>query len=138
MTNDHNIRLLNNKIMQKVKTGFLQELQSDGSIANSSVRLFSCFFFVFLCIYTFASFHSYEDQFTIYVTLLREKCITEQSFNMLVNQMKKIDWDIFAILVFATVAPKVIQKFAETKIGVKDISESSTTTIKTDKTSTTP
>ena len=122
----------------KAKTGFLQELQPDGSIADSNVRLFSCFFFVFLCVYTFASFHSYEDQFTMYVTLLRENCITEQSFNILVIQIKKIDWDIFALIVFATVAPKVIQKFAETKVGAKDTSETSTTKTEITKSSTTP
>lgn len=122
----------------KAKTGFLQELQSDGSIANSIVRLFSCFFFIFLCIYTFASFYSYEEQLATYVVLLREKCITEQSFNILVIQIKKIDWDIFALIVFATVAPKVIQKFAETKISAKDINESTTTKTETTKSSTTP
>jgi hypothetical protein len=71
------------------------------------------------------------------VKLLTSKCISEQSFNMLTSQLKRIDWDIFAILVIASVVPKAIQKFAEVKTGIKDTSESTTSTTTTDKTSTT-
>lgn len=123
----------------KAKAGFWQELQADGSVANSFMRLLESFFFLLLCTYTFFSNQSYESHFVEYIKLLRDKCITEQSFNMLTSQLKRIDWDIFVILVVATVVPKAIQKFAELKTGVKDTSESTTTTTVIDKTSkTTP
>lgn len=123
----------------KIKIGFWQELQADGSTANSFMRLLESFFFGLLCAYTYFSFQSYASQLDKYIALLREKCISEQSFNMLMSQIRHIDWDIFAILVIATVVPKAIQKFAELKTGVKDTTSTSTTTTITDKTSqTTP
>lgn len=118
----------------KAKVGFWQELYPGGVIGNSFMRLLESFFFMLLCAYTFFTNQSYELHFTEYVKLLRDKCITEQSFNMLTSQLKRIDWDIFAILVIATVVPKAIQKFAEMKTGIKDSSESTTTTTSTDKT----
>jgi hypothetical protein len=122
----------------KAKTGFLQELQADGSIADSLIRALSVASFVFLCVYTIGSFVAYYLQFHEYVILRRDDCISEQSFITLILQLKKIDWNIFLILMVGAFAPKVIQKFAETKLGSKDISETSLTTIKTDKSSTTP
>jgi hypothetical protein len=119
----------------KTKIGFWQELQVDGSVANSFMRLLESFFFALLCAYTFFSFQSYEKHFREYTQLLRDKCITEQSYNMLISMLKHIDWDIFVILVIASVVPKAIQKFAELKTGVKDTSESTTTTTVTDKSS---
>lgn len=118
----------------KAKTGFWQELQADGSVAYSFMRLLESFFFGLLSAYTFFSSQSYELHFAEYIKLLRDKCITEQSFNMLTSQLKRIDWDIFVILVVATVVPKAIQKFAEMKTGFKDTSETTTTTTSTDKT----
>jgi hypothetical protein len=123
--------------MAKVKIGFLQEFQSDGTISNSFMRLLEALFFILLCAYVYLSSHSYETHFQEYVKLLTSKCISEQSFNMLTSQLKRIDWDIFAILVIASVVPKAIQKFAEVKTGIKDTSESTTSTTTTDKTSTT-
>lgn len=117
----------------KTKTGFWQELQQDGSISNSFMRLLESFFFGLLCAYTFFSNQSYESHFNSYLQLLRDSCITEQSFNMLVSQLKRIDWDIFTILVVATVVPKAIQKFAEMRTGINDTTEKTTeTTITTD------
>lgn len=115
----------------KSKYGFWQELQSDGSAANSFMRLLETFFFVILCGYMFISNQSYEAHFREYVLLLREKCITEQSFNMLLTQLTRIDWDIFSILVIATVVPKAIQKFAENRIGTKSTTESESSSSKT-------
>lgn len=111
--------------MQKSKYGFWQEPQPDGFAANSFMRLLETFFFVVLCGYMFISNQSYEAHFAQYVQLLRENCITEQSFNALILQLTRIDWDIFSILVIATVVPKAIQKFAEVRTGVKSTTESS-------------
>ena len=124
--------------MKKAQTGFFQELQQNGMIANSFMRLLESFFFALLCAYTWFSNQSYESHFSEYIKLLRDKCITEQSFNMLISQLKRIDWDIFAILVVATVVPKAIQKFAEMKTGVKDTSETSITKTEITKSATTP
>ena len=118
----------------KKTVGFWQELHLGGVIGNSFMRLLESFFFGLLCAYTFFANQSYELHFAEYIKLLRDKCITEQSFNMLTSQLKRIDWDVFAILVIATVVPKAIQKFAEMKTGIKDTSETTTTTTSTDKT----
>ena len=119
------------------KIGFLQEVQANGSVANSFMRLLELLFFGLLCVYTFFSFTSYNSQLIEYTNLLRTNCITEQSYNMLVNQLHRIDWNIFMLLVVATVVPKAIQKFAEAKTGIKDTVESSTTTTTIDKSQTT-
>jgi hypothetical protein len=103
--------------------GFWQEVQTDGSSANSFMRLLETMFFVLLCGYMFVSNQSYESHFNQYVQLLKDKCITEQSFNMLITQLSRIDWDIFSILVIATVVPKAIQKFTEAKTGIKSTTE---------------
>jgi len=121
----------------QAKIGFFQEVQANGSVANSFMRLLELLFFILLCAYTFFSFVAYNAQLIEYTTLLKTNCITEQSYNMLVSQLKRIDWDIFVILVIASVVPKAIQKFAEAKTGVKDTTESSVTTTTIDKSQTT-
>jgi len=120
--------------MAKATTGFFQELQQNGTLANSFMRLLEALFFVLLCAYTFFSNQSYEAHFKSYTQLLRDKCITEQSYNMLISMLKRIDWDIFVILVIAAVVPKAIQKFAEMKTGVKDTTETTTKTSTSDQT----
>lgn len=110
----------------KTKAGFWQELQVDGSVTDSFMRLLETWFFGLLCAYTFFSFSYYESHFQEYTKLLTQKCITEQSYNMLISQLKIIDWDIFMILVVATVVPKAIQKFAEMKTGVNTTIETRT------------
>lgn len=115
----------------KSKYGFWQESQTDGSAANSFMRLLETFFFVVLCGYMLISNQSYEAHFAQYVQLLKDKCITEQSFNALILQLTRIDWDIFSILIIATVVPKAIQKFAEVRTGVKTTETSSESSSKT-------
>jgi len=122
----------------KTKAGFWQELQSDGSITNSFMRLLETWFFGLLCAYTFFSFIFYESHFKQFTQLRITNMITEQSYNLLISQLKVVDWDIFMILVIATVVPKAIQKFAEMKTGIKDSSEVTETTTKTEKSITQP
>lgn len=114
------------KPTMKSKYGFWQENLPDGSASDSFMRLLETFFFIVLCAYMFFSNQSYEFHFAQYVQLLKDKCISEQSFNMLITQQSRIDWDIFSILVIATVFPKAIQKFAEVRTGVKSTTETST------------
>ena len=120
------------------KAGFWQEKQADGSISDSFMRLLETLFFILLCVYTFFSFVYYESHFQQFTKLRIDKLISEQSYNMLISQLKIIDWDIFSILVIATVVPKAIQKFAEMKTGIKDSSITTETTIKTDTKTTAP
>ena len=115
----------------KSRYGFWQEPQPDGFAASSFMRLLETFFFLVLCGYMFISNQSYEAHFKEYVKLLRDNCITEQSFNALILQLSRIDWDIFSILVIATVVPKAIQKFAEVRTGVKTTETSTETSSKT-------
>jgi len=116
------------------KTGFFQEKQSDGSIADSWIRALSLLFFILLCAFLVFSYLSYKSNIVEFTKLLRDGSITEQSFNVLFTQIKMIDWDILLLLVTATVAPKVIQKFAEAKTGIKDTTETTTKTSTSDQT----
>ena len=118
----------------KAKVGFFQELQPDGSVADSFIRGLSALFFVLLSVFIVLSYLSYKSNIGEFTRLLRDKCITEQSFNVLFTQVKMIDWDILLLLITATVAPKVIQKFAEAKTGVKDSTETTTKTASTEQT----
>lgn len=119
------------------RVGFWQEVLANGTIANSFMRLLETFFFILLCMYTYFSFTTYNTQLAMYVELLRTNCLTEQTFVALTMQLTKINWDVFGILVVATVVPKAIQKFAEAKTGIKDTTESTVTTTTIDKTQTT-
>lgn len=110
--------------MKKVKVGFFQELQGDGSVANSWIRMLSLLFFILLCGFILLSFRAYQSNLALFTKLLQDKSITEQSFNVLVLQTKSLDWNVLLLFVTATVAPKVIQKFAEAKSGIKDSTES--------------
>jgi len=107
----------------KAKTGFFQELQGDGSVANSLVRLSVPFFFSLLCFYMYFSNVSYNSQFNNYSEMLKNKNITEQSYIVLTSQLKRFDTTILLILVTATIAPKVLQKIVEAKLGTKDLTE---------------
>lgn len=108
------------------KAGFWQEISINGTIANSFMRLLESFFFGLTVAYWWFSKVAYDNHFSEYVKLLRDNCITEQSFNMLVNGLKMIDWDVFLILVVATTVPKAIQKYAEMKTGIKTTEEDKT------------
>jgi hypothetical protein len=112
----------------KAKVGFFQELQRDGSVGNSFMRMLEMFFFGLLIVFLFFSFRSYKSSLALYTKLLEERSISEQSFNVLALQTKVIDWNVLLLLVTATVAPKVIQKFAESKTGGKDSMETITKT----------
>lgn len=123
----------------KAQIGFLQELQSDGSVANSQMRLLSMGAFIGLWVYCYFSFINYNMKFAAYVELLKAESISEQSFITLTMQMNQLDWDIFAILMTAIFVPKAIQKAFEAKTGVRGSSESSITkTVTIDKTSNVP
>lgn len=124
--------------MGKASIGFLQELQLNGQVANSFIRKLEALFFVVLVAYMTVAILVYQNHFNQYVVLLRESFLSEQSFNTLVSQLRMYDWDTLLILIVATVAPKVVQKFAEAKIGVTGSSENTTTTTTSDKTVTVP
>ena len=112
--------------MTTPKTGFLQELQSDGSVANSLIRLLEILFFALLVIYTCGSTLLYQVHFQTYGQLLKDTLIDKSTYMLLIKDLVPINWDIFLILITATVAPKVIQKFAEAKTGISDSPNSST------------
>ena len=112
----------------KAKTGFFQELQWDGTVADSWIRLISTFFFALTCVFIFLSHKTYQNNTALFAKQLQDKVISEQSFNVLMLQTKEYDWNVLLLLVSATVAPKVIQKFAEAKTGVNDTTETITKT----------
>ena len=116
----------------KSQIGFLQELQLNGTVANSFIRKLETMFFCILVLYMAGATLLYQNHFNQFISLLKENCITEQSFNMLISQLKMYDWDTLLILIVATVAPKVVQKFAETKIGIRSESETDNSIQKTE------
>ena len=127
--------------MMKTNIGFLQERQPDGTVADSMTRLSMPFFFVLLCVYMYFSSQSYENHFNKLVEMASTKpeaIISEQSFIALNQGLKRFDETILLILSCLVVAPKVLQKIFESKMGIKDSSETTETTIKTEKSTTQP
>lgn len=103
----------------KADISTFQELQPDGKIAESFTRKLSAATFILWWIYFGFSYTAYESHFKKYCDLVSQKVITEASFNLVVSELKMVDWNIFVLLAVATVAPKVIQKFAEFKTSTQ-------------------
>jgi len=112
----------------KSDIGYNQEELPSGKIASSSIRIMSFIALGILVGYLVVANISFEHRFDRYVELMKSKTITEQSFNTLVLELKRFDWDIVVILLVAAFVPKAIQKFAEAKTGIKDSTETTTTT----------
>lgn len=106
-------------IIMKADIGTFQELQADGKIAESFTRKLSAATFVAWWVYFGFSYAAYESHFNKYCDLVKQKVITESSFNLVVSESKMVDWNIFLLLAVATVAPKVIQKFAELRTSTQ-------------------
>lgn len=102
----------------KSNIGYLQEELSSGKIANSNMRLLSFIAMGAFLGYLVAASISYEQHFNKYVELMKAQVITEASFNTLVLELNRFDWNFVVILLVAAFVPKVIQKFAENKTGV--------------------
>ena len=115
--------------------GFLQEELPSGKISNSLIRKLSALFFVLLVAYTGVAMLLYQTHFQTFGQLLKDGLIDKATYMLLIKDLVPINWDIFLILITATVAPKVIQKFAEAKTGIPDsTTESKETTTKEVKT----
>ena len=97
----------------KASIGFLQEELPSGKISNSLIRKLSALFFTLLVAYTSVAMLLYQSHFQTYVQLLKDSLIDKATYMLLIKDLTPINWDIFLILITATVAPKVIQKFAE-------------------------
>lgn len=117
----------------KSKIRFWQEIQPDGSIADSWIRALSCLSFILLCIYLWYSLILYRELFSKYTDMVTAKVISDQTYVALTMQLKQVDELVFWVLVLLTAAPKVIQKFAETWVN-KTGSSSSTSTSTSEKT----
>ena len=105
-----------------------QEELPSGKIASSAMRVSSFIALGILIGYLIVSDISYEHHFDRYVELMKGRTITEQSFNALVIDLKRFEWDIVVIFLVAAFVPKAIQKFAEAKTGVKESTETTTST----------
>lgn len=112
----------------KSDIGITQEELASGKIATSLMRVSSFITLLILIGYMVIANASYEHHFDQYVELMKVKTISEQSFNALILQLNRFDWDIVVILLVAAFVPKAIQKFAEAKTGIKDSTETTTTT----------
>lgn len=113
----------------KAKIKLWQELQPDGSVADSWIRILSMLSFILLCGYLYYSISWYKEIFRTYTDLLNTKPsgISEQTYITLTMQLKQVDQMIFVTLVALTAAPKVIQKAIEAWSNGKFGSSTSTT-----------
>jgi hypothetical protein len=102
--------------------GLHQELQPNGMIATSWTRNAASWTFVFWVITTIYYCASYEYHFYLLSKMVGtsigdgKTVINEQTFITLLNQLEVINWTIFGFFGLAMFAPKVLQKFAETRI----------------------
>lgn len=111
----------------KSDIGYNQEELPSGKIASSSIRIMSFIALGILIGYLVVANISFEHRFDRYVELMKAKTISDTSFNTLVLELKRFDWDIVVILLVAAFVPKAIQKFAESKTGIISTTESSST-----------
>ena len=117
--------------MKKSDIGTYQELQPNGMIADSWIRKAATWTFVFWVLTTIYFCASYEYHFYVLSQMVstmvgdqKEGVISQQTYITLLNQLEVINWTIFAFFGLAVFAPKALQKFAETKMGVKSTTES--------------
>lgn len=117
--------------MKKSDIGTYQELQPNGMIADSWMRRAATWTFVFWVLTTIYFCASYEYHFYTLSQMVSTKVgestegiISQQTFITLINQLEVINWTIFAFFGLAVFAPKALQKFAETKMGIKSTTES--------------
>jgi hypothetical protein len=106
--------------MKKADVGFLQEEQPNGKIANSTVRVMSYLALLGLAVYMYFANYYYEKHFNTFVDLVSRDLITQETFTATLMQQGKYEEWIIMLFFSAAFAPKVIQKFIETKAGVKD------------------
>lgn len=103
----------------KADIGFHQELQPDGKIANSWMRKWESIFGIVTVLYFAVSCYSFLSLRAKLVYALLDKVISEQTYNSVMLTLTLVDITVFVMLLVATFAPKVVQKFAEMKLGVK-------------------
>ncbi|HAQ19616.1 MAG TPA: hypothetical protein DCR40_10355 [Prolixibacteraceae bacterium] len=120
--------------MKKSDIGTYQELQPNGMIADSWTRKSGSWAFAFWVLTTIYFCASYEYHFYVLskmVSITPEPAISQQTFITLLNQLEVINWTIFGFFGLAVFAPKALQKFAETKAGIKSTIETESTSTKT-------
>jgi len=105
--------------MKKSDIGTYQELQPNGMIADSWTRKSGSWAFAFWVLTTIYFCASYEYHFYVLSKIT------------LRNQLEVINWTIFGFFGLAVFAPKALQKFAETKAGIKSTIETESTSTKT-------
>lgn len=107
----------------KSDIGYNQEELPSGKIASSSMRVMSFIALAILVGYLIIANISFEHRFDRYIELMKSGTISEQSFNTLILESYRFDWDIVVIFLVAAFVPKALQKFAETKVGVTSTTE---------------
>lgn len=115
----------------KSQIGTFQEELPSGKIASSWMRKASAVAMVIFFGYMVFAGLSYEYHFTKFVEMRAANFITGESFNTLIIQQNRFDWDIVVILLVAVFVPKAIQKFAEAKTGIKSTETESSSSTKT-------
>jgi len=103
----------------KSDIGILQEELPSGKITTSSMRIMSFSALLGTFCYMLVSYLSYEKHFSEYVKMASEKVISEQSFNVLVTELKMFEEWVLLIFLCAAFAPKAIQKLIEIRAGIK-------------------
>lgn len=105
----------------KSDIGLMQEQLPGGKIGTSLMRWMSVIALIGLFAYMYFANSEYNNQRDIYVKLLTEKVIAEQSFNALIGQLVRFEKWIVAVFLVAAFAPKAIQKYIENKSLTKEL-----------------
>lgn len=105
----------------KSNIGLMQEQLPNGKIGTSLMRYMSVVALIGLFVYMYFANSEYNSQRDIYVRLVTDKVINEQSFNMLIGQLIRFEKWIVAAFLVAAFAPKAIQKYIENKSLTKEL-----------------
>ena len=102
---------------KKADIGFLQELQPNGMVANSTTRLISFIFGLFtIMLVGFLAF-CYTQAISELFVLVDKRAIDQGSLVVMIKSLNIIDPMLLVILGTMIFVPKYLQKLAELKLG---------------------
>jgi hypothetical protein len=97
----------------KAEVGFLQELQSNGKVANSLMRGISALLIITAITYLFVQLTKEYTATTYLWELLKNRIIDNSTYLVMKADVPRVDWTIFSTILGGGIGGKIVQKFGE-------------------------
>jgi hypothetical protein len=101
--------------------GFFEELQSNGSVARSWMRLLSAGLFILATAYMFVQLAREQILTTYLYKLVQDNVIQKETYLILKMDLPHVDWLTFSTLITLAVGGKLAQKFGESKTEIPSV-----------------